>query len=71
MVIKGDLIPSARAVTLFAGLGELPLMEILVAIRAAGVDRFELALTVTAVTIEPLMLPLEGEAADPMIEGLN
>ena len=71
LVVESDLIPSGRAVTLFAGLGELPLVEILMAVRAAGVYRLKLPITVTAVTVKVLMLPFEGKAAELMIKGLD
>ena len=71
LMIEIDLTPSDRAMTLVAGLRELSFVEILMAICAAGVDRFELPLTMTAVTVEPLVFPLKGEAAEPMVKCLD
>ena len=68
LVVEVHLVPPLRDMTLFAGLRELPLMEVLVAVRAARVDGLKVALSVTVITREVAVSPLEREATPSMVE---
>ena len=71
LVVEVDLLPPLRDMTFFAGLGELPLMEVLVAVRAARIDRLKVPLLVTVVTGEVAVSPLERKATPSMVEELD
>ena len=71
LVVEVDSVPPLRDVTLFAGLGELPLVEVLVTVRAACIDGFKVDLLVAIITGEVAVSSFQWEATPSMVEELD